>query len=72
MPYSGKRELVEPTFGRKTGHQVRDGVAIPQSSDPYFFLSKRNVGMEIEKSLRKRRSSKMPNVGSISRGSHKT
>jgi hypothetical protein len=25
------RELVEPTTSRKTGHQVRDGVAIPQS-----------------------------------------
>jgi hypothetical protein len=31
MPYSGERELVEPTSSRKTGHQVRDGVAIPQS-----------------------------------------
>ena len=31
MPYSGKRELVESTSSRKTGHQVRDGVAIPQS-----------------------------------------
>ena len=31
MPYSGERELKEPTFNRKPGHQVRDGVAIPQS-----------------------------------------
>jgi hypothetical protein len=31
MPYIGERELVEPTSSRKTGHQVRDGVAIPQS-----------------------------------------
>jgi hypothetical protein len=31
MPYSGERELVEPTSNRKAGHQVRDGVAIPQS-----------------------------------------
>jgi hypothetical protein len=31
MPYSGERELVEPTSSRKTGHQVRDGVVIPQS-----------------------------------------
>ena len=31
MPYSGERKLVEPTSSRKTGHQVRDGVAIPQS-----------------------------------------
>ena len=31
MSYSGERELVEPTSSIKTGHQVRDGVAIPQS-----------------------------------------
>ena len=31
IPYSGERELVEPTSSRKTGHQVSDGVAIPQS-----------------------------------------
>ena len=31
MPYSGERELVEATSSRKTGHQVRDWVAIPQS-----------------------------------------
>jgi hypothetical protein len=30
MPYSGERELEEPTSSRKTEHQVRDGVAIPQ------------------------------------------
>lgn len=29
MPYSEERELVEPTSSRKTGHQVKDGVAIP-------------------------------------------
>ena len=31
MPNSRERELIEPTSNRKTGHQVRDGVAIPQS-----------------------------------------
>jgi hypothetical protein len=31
IPYSGEWELVEPISGRKTMHQVRDGVAIPQS-----------------------------------------
>jgi hypothetical protein len=31
IPYIGERELVEPTSSRKTRHQVRDGVAIPQS-----------------------------------------
>jgi hypothetical protein len=29
--YTGERELVEPTYSRKTGHQVSDEVAIPQS-----------------------------------------
>ena len=46
MPYSGKRELVEPTSSRKTGHQVRDEVAIPQSQ---LFLSERIAGMEMER-----------------------
>ena len=31
MPDSRERELIELTSNRKTGHQVRDGVAIPQS-----------------------------------------
>jgi hypothetical protein len=31
MAYIGERELVEPTCSRKTGHQVRDKFAIPQS-----------------------------------------
>jgi hypothetical protein len=31
MPDSRERELIEPTSSRKTGHQVRDGAAIPQS-----------------------------------------
>jgi hypothetical protein len=35
IPYSGDRELIEPTSNRKTGHEVRDVVAIPQSkNDP--------------------------------------
>ena len=31
MPDSREREFMEPTSSRKTGHQMRDGVAIPQS-----------------------------------------
>jgi hypothetical protein len=31
MPKSREREFIEPTSSRKTGHQVRDGVAVPQS-----------------------------------------
>jgi hypothetical protein len=30
MLYSGEREVVESTCSRKTGHQMKDGVAIPQ------------------------------------------
>ena len=31
MPKSRERELIDPTSSRKTGHQVRDRVTIPQS-----------------------------------------
>ena len=31
MPHSRERELIETTSSRKTGHQMRDEVAIPQS-----------------------------------------
>jgi len=31
MPYSGERELIEPASSRKARHQVKNGVAIPQS-----------------------------------------
>jgi hypothetical protein len=30
MPNSRERELIEPTSSRKTGYQVREGVAIPK------------------------------------------
>jgi hypothetical protein len=29
MPKSRERKLIEPTCSRKTGHQVREGLAIP-------------------------------------------
>jgi hypothetical protein len=31
MDNSRERELIEPTSSRKSGHQVKDGVAISQS-----------------------------------------
>jgi hypothetical protein len=52
MPYSGERELVEPTSSRKTGHQVEGWGCHPtvKNSDPELFLSKRTVGTKMEKS----------------------
>ena len=31
LPLSREREFIKPTSSRKTGHQVRDGVGMPQS-----------------------------------------
>jgi hypothetical protein len=32
MPDSKEREIVEPTSNRKIGHQMREGVAVPQAN----------------------------------------
>ena len=68
MPYSGERELVESTSSRKTGHQVEGWGCHPtvKNSDPELFLSERTAGTKMEKSLRKRRSSDRPKLGSSS------
>ena len=61
ISYSGEREHVEPISRRKKGHQVRDGVAIPQSKT-LIFLSQRTGGTEMVKSLRNKRSSDSPKL----------
>jgi hypothetical protein len=32
MPDTMEKEIIEPTSSRKTWHQVREGVVIPQSA----------------------------------------
>jgi hypothetical protein len=63
MPNSEKRELVESTSSRKTGHQVEgwDCHSTVKNSDPGLFLSK---GQKMEKRLRERQSSYWPYLGS--------
>ena len=72
MPNSGERELVESTSNRKTGHQVegRGCNPIVKNSDPELFLSGRNAGTKMDKSLRKRSSDKS-DLGSSSGGGPK-
>ena len=59
MPYSGERELVESSSSGGTGHQVERLSYHPtvKSSNPELFLSERTAGKNMEKSLKKRRSS---------------
>jgi hypothetical protein len=61
MSYSGKRECgkrecVEPTTTRKTGHQVEgEGChSTVKNSDPELFLSERIARTKMEKNLWKR------------------
>jgi len=73
MPNRGERECVEPTSSRKTGHQVEGWGChcTARNSDPELFLSEITSRTKMEKSLRERRSSYWPKLGSISRGGSK-
>jgi hypothetical protein len=69
MPYSGKREIVESTSSRKTGHQV-EGFGchtIVKISDPELLFFERTAGTKMEKGLRKRGFSNRPKLGSSSK-----
>ena len=63
MPNIIKREIVESTSSRKTGHQVKGWGCHPtvKNSNPELFLYIRTAGTKMEKILRERQSSDMPN-----------
>jgi len=73
MPYSVERELVESTSSRKTGHQTEGWSyhSTLKMSDPELSQSERTAGTNIEKRLRRKRSSDKPNFWSIPKGASK-
>ena len=73
IPFIGNREIVEPTFSRKTGHQMREGGhLIVKTLTHNFVLARRTAGLKMERSWKKRMFSDGPKVESISRGGPKT
>jgi hypothetical protein len=72
MPYSKERELIEPTSSKKTGHQVRDEVAISQSHLwPIIVSVWRNYRDWNEEEPEEKKVQQQPKVGSSSRGGPK-
>jgi hypothetical protein len=65
MSHSGARELIESTSSGRTSSGEMGLPSHSQNSDSELFLSKRTAGTKMEKSLRERRSSNRPKLGSI-------
>ena len=70
MLYSVEREHVESISSGATVQQLEGWGCHPtvKSSDPEFFLSEGISGTKMEKSMREKRSSDRPQLGTSSRG----
>jgi hypothetical protein len=66
----GEGELVEYTSSGETGHQMEGWGCYPtvKSFESELFLSEETSGTKMEKSMREKRSSDRPQLGTSSRG----
>ena len=71
MPYSGERELVEPTSSRKTGRASSEGWCCHSTANTDLYLSENTGEAKMDKSLRKGDPVTRPKLGSSSRGGTK-
>jgi hypothetical protein len=69
MPNNREKELTESTFSKNTNEGA--GASYTHNPDSKLFLSERITEMEMERSMRKRRSSDSPKEGSSSWGNSK-